>query len=140
MAPKAELTSDHFVILPKAGVTVDRPPVSFLAVLLGMRSMGFLVPTYFRATTLWMVIKLALRSISYPRSDSFRMTVLAHWRDGQGGHSNGAAAFNPAATTCRESVADQCRGVQKVAVLTAVNGASGAQDFESGIRGGNTQS
>jgi hypothetical protein len=49
MAPKAELTSDHFVILPKAGVTADRPPVSFLAVLLGMRSIGFLVPTYFRA-------------------------------------------------------------------------------------------
>src|SRR6202035_4840159 len=33
MAPKAELTSDHFVILPKACALVDRPPVSFLPVL-----------------------------------------------------------------------------------------------------------
>jgi hypothetical protein len=35
MAPKAELTSDHLMILPKAGVVVDRTPVSFRAVLRG---------------------------------------------------------------------------------------------------------
>lgn len=35
MAPKAELTSDHFVILPEACGAVDRPPVSFLTVLPG---------------------------------------------------------------------------------------------------------
>jgi len=34
MAPKAELTSDHFVILPNVGGGVDRPAVSFLPVLL----------------------------------------------------------------------------------------------------------
>jgi hypothetical protein len=33
MAPKAELTSDHFVILLKLGVVVDSPPGSFLPVL-----------------------------------------------------------------------------------------------------------
>jgi hypothetical protein len=79
MAPKAELTSDHFVILPKAGVTVDRPPVSFLAVLPGMRSMGFLVLTYFRATTFVDGDKAGVEIDQLSLSDSFGMTVLTHW-------------------------------------------------------------
>jgi hypothetical protein len=52
MAPKAELTSDHFVILPKAGRTVDRPPVSFLAVLSGGHILDFIVPRYRHRTDL----------------------------------------------------------------------------------------
>ena len=35
MAPKAELTSDHLMIVPNARVRVDRSPVSFITVLSG---------------------------------------------------------------------------------------------------------
>ena len=48
MAPKAELTSDHFVILPKARVVVDSPRGSFFQYFRDTRDIAFPVPTYFR--------------------------------------------------------------------------------------------
>jgi hypothetical protein len=70
MAPKAELTSDHFVILPKVGVGVDRPAVSFLPVLLGFAKHGISSTEVLamRSWEMWlgMVMTVALRSFSYP--------------------------------------------------------------------------
>jgi hypothetical protein len=103
MAPKAELTSDHFVILPKACALVDRPPVSFLPVLHGQPRHRFSstnVPA-FKSSSWWVTCSPAFdlpapkvsRTVFAPgdpevpaekpakRSDAFQADVHSDVRD-----------------------------------------------------------